>query len=341
MANYALSILKNAQVKISTAFQNGEFRFISPETHQLFQSNSANVIPNYAELMTRQDRAIEANYNLRTARATTGVALSHNHTGTVGDSAVIVPTFVPYNDKFAVTLKGSDNKILTQDEIILNEFQNAFINVMQGLESAAQSKAFASRSTVNTVTTDGSFDAVDDVFKISEATLGEQAVSVTEMVMRLNGWGAFTIIADPVAYRKFKSQRNQGSGNSTNTSFQFDNLNVILANDFASLFGGLTASYTKGAWIAVPTGTVASLPWITPQHRNGVDVPGVATYGSIINPIDGISLGVHSYQTRADGTSLGGSVQDVITEFQLGLFMAHEVAPISTGGSPLQAFVLA
>ena len=342
MANYALSVLKNAQTSVTSAFQNGELRYIQPEVHNLFVSNANNAIADYQSLVTRQDRAVEANYMLRSSRAVAGNAMTHSLTGTVGDSAVVTPTFAPYYDKFAVTLKGSDNKILTQEQIVLNELKNSFINVVNGLETVAQSTLFSNRSTTNTVTTDGTFNATDDVFQITESTNGEQAISITEMVMRLNGWGAVTIVADPIAYRKFRSQRNQGTSNATNTSFQFENITVVLAPNFYASFNGLAGTYTKGAWVAVPTGTVAMLPWIPVQNRQAYLEPGVAQYGSIINPIDNISMATYTYAERADGTSLGGTLQDVVTQNQIGLYAAHIVAPISgvTGETPLQAFVL-
>jgi len=178
--------------------------------------------------------------------------------------------------------------------------------------------------------------------KYTESTNGDQAISITEMVMRLNGWGAVTIVADAVAYRKFRSQRMQGNSNATNTSFQFENITVLLADDFAASFAGLAGAYSKGAWIAVPTGTVAMLPWIPIQNRNAVLEAGVAQYGSVINPIDGVSLATYTYSERADGTASGGTLQDVVTQNQIGLYAAHMVAPISGGAgeSPLQAFVL-
>lgn len=342
MAIYAASILKNAQPIISSAFQSGEFRLITPEVHQLFVSNANNAIPNYQELRTRADRALEVNYTLRTSRSVAGNAPTHSISGAVGDSAIITPTFTPYYDDFAVTLKGADNKILTQQDILMNELKNSFLNVVNGLETAAQTTLFSNRSTTNAVTTDGTFDATDDVFKITESTNGEQAMSITEMVMRLNGWSGMTVVADPVAYRKFRSQRANGTSNATNTAFQFDNVRVLLAPSFGASFAGLAGTYNKGAWIAVPNNTVAMLPWIDPQARQGIVEPGVGEYGSIINPIDGLTLGTFSYAERADGTASGGSVQDIVTQNQIGTYAAHMVAPISgsVGETPLQAFVL-
>jgi hypothetical protein len=84
------------------------------------------------------------------------------------------------------------------------------------------------------------------------------------------------------------------------------------------------------------------LPWIPVQNRQAYLEPGVAQYGSIINPIDNISMATYTYAERADGSSLGGTLQDVVTQNQIGLYAAHIVAPISgvAGETPLQAFVL-
>jgi hypothetical protein len=64
-------------------------------------------------------------------------------------------------------------------------------------------------------------------------------------------------------------------------------------------------------------------------------------YGSIFNPFDGQQYAMHSYETRADGSSANGYTQDVVTQFQVSLDTALEHAPLSVATeTTIQAFAL-
>jgi hypothetical protein len=105
---------------------------------------------------------------------------------------------------------------------------------------------------------------------------------------------------------------------------------------------GLTVPITKGFWIAVVDGTIAALPWIPKQNRMSIVVPGISAYGSIINPIDGLSYATHQYSARADETATNGYQQDVRTEWEVSVDVALDNAPIvaGTATSSLLAFGL-
>jgi len=104
--------------------------------------------------------------------------------------------------------------------------------------------------------------------------------------------------------------------------------------------GGLASAYANGYWIVVPEGMVAAPAWIPVQNRNGVQTT-VASYGSIINPIDALGYALHTYEISADGTSIGGYTQDVKIETEISIDLAYTHAPLSTAtASPLMAFAL-
>lgn len=338
MAIYDTGKLLKAQTVLQGAFASAELRYAKPEVHLLFLRNAAIMIKSYMEERTRDDRVVESNYFLRSTRAL-GTGRTHNHTGAVGDSGTLTPSWTTRNDKFASTLKIADNKIWTKEAIASNELFNSLLNLTAGQETAAAAALFAGRSGVNVAVTDGVFDAVDDVFKITESTHGDGAMSITKMVMRINEWsGNYTVVCDPISFRKFEAQANQGAGNSTNTAFQFGGVEFILDPSLYAAGNGLVGAYTKGFWMVVPEGTIAGLPWIPVQNRMGVDRK-VASYGNLMNPIDGTQVAVHSYEVSADGTSKGGFTQDVVDETELSLDMAYEIAPLSTANeTPVQAF---
>jgi hypothetical protein len=338
MAIYTTAVLVKEQAQLTGAFANSELKFSSPEVHLLFLRNAMIMIGDYQAMRTREDRVIETNYFLRSQRALT-TGRTHNHTGAVGDSGTLTPAWATKADKFASTLKQADNKIYTKEQIANNELFNSMINLTEGQEVIAAAALFAARSGVNTATTDGSFNAVDDTFEITESTHGDGAMQITKMVMRINKWkGNYTVVCDPISFRKFEAQANQGAGNSTNTSFQFAGVTFVLDLTLSASAAGLVAAYAKGYWMVVPDGTIAGLPWIPLQNRMGVD-DKEASYGSILNPIDGSQVAVHSYSERADGTAKGGYTQDITYETELSGDWAYEIAPLSTAGeTPVQAF---
>lgn len=342
MANYTTANLVKAQAKLIGAFQSSELRFRNPATYLALKALSNIMLPNYGQLRVREDRVVETNFFKRTSRALGSGGRIHNHTGTHGDTDLLTPTWTSYDDKFAMSLKQADNSLYNAQEQMNNEITNIITNFMEGYETAATDYLFNNRSGVNVATAEGSFNPTDIVFEIAEAK-ETRAMQITDIAIDANKYpkGA-TIFCDSVSYAKFQFQKNQGTGNSTNLAFQFDmNENTYVHSiGLGALGASLVSAYSKGFWIVVPNGTVAVLPWIPKQN-----VVGVSTkeneYSSILNPIDGESYAVHSYETRTDGTSVNGYTQDVITEYQFSQDLAFMKAPLSVASeTPILAFAI-
>ena len=120
----------------------------------------------------------------------------------------------------------------------------------------------------------------------------------------------------------------------------FQNVTFIHDPSLTAAAAGLASAYAKGYWIAVPVGSIAALPWIPTQNRQGI-VTKENMYGQITNPIDGISYAIHTYEERVNGTGLGGQLQDLKVETQIWLEIAYVTAPISVATeSSLMAFAL-
>jgi hypothetical protein len=89
--------------------------------------------------------------------------------------------------------------------------------------------------------------------------------------------------------------------------------------------------------------TVA-LDWIPKQNRMGISstsIGGVAEYGNMINPIDGVTYATHKYWSKADTSGSNGMTQDVKEEVEISLDVAFEKAPLTNAGeSVIQAFAL-
>ena len=342
MANFATSALAKAQAKLINKFKAGEMKFRNPAVHLLFVRETNIMMPDYNTLRTREDRTVETNYLLRTSRALGG-ARSHNYTGAQGDSAIMTPSWAPYTDGFVSTIKEADNKIYDFTELHMNKMENVLINFVNGLETVASGYAFSNRTGVNSATAGGTFNAVDDTFEITDATNGEKAIQITRTVMDINELSGddLVVICDSIAWNKFGFDSAQGTGNSTNLGYQFQGIEFIHDPKLTAAAAGLVAAYSKGYWIAVPRGTVAGLDWIPLQNREGRDYGNIASYGTILNPIDGLNYAIHSYQAGADGTAVGGYTQDVKIETQVSIDIAYVNSPSSTANeSTLFAFAL-
>lgn len=327
MSNYSTATLVKAQLALQGAMANQDKRFRDPKVHKLFLSNSENFFPNYKALRTSEKRTLEASVYKRTARNLVN-GRSHNHTGNNGDSFVLTPTWLSKADTFSMTLKQQDSSVL-QDQFNDMLF-NAVANHMEGLEALASDTLVNNRTGVNNATTDGTFDTTNDVFEINATDNGVHAPFIAKMVMEINKYnGQFVFVCDPISFRKFMALAAQGVSNATNYSFQFMDMEFVLDTSLTAKAVAIDASYTKGFWEVVPKNAIGALDWIPRQNVAGT-VTSVDRFASIVNPFDGLTYALHSYEQRADGSGRGGELQDVLTEFELSIDIAYELAPLST-----------
>jgi hypothetical protein len=337
MPNRVTANFVKAQAKLVAAFQSSELRFRYPATYLALKQNSTIMFPNYEELRKREDRTIETNFALR-AKRTLGTARTHNHTGAKQDTGTLTPTWATNADVFNMSLKQADNSLYDAQEQMNFEVQNVISNFMEGYETQATAYLFSNRSGVNIGTAEGSFDAVDKVFEIT-ATNENRAIQISKINVNANKYpdGA-TVFCDSISYAKFEFQAAQGAQNNTNLSFQFNGLTYVHSVELGALAAGLVSAYSKGFWIIVPNGTVAVLPWIPKQNRIGVETKE-NVYTSLLNPVDGETYAVHSYETRADDTANNGYTQDVVTQYQISQDLAFAKAPLSTANeTPILAY---
>ncbi len=342
MANYVPANLVKAQTILTQQFNAGELRFRMPATFREFVRNTEIMIPSHKEVRTREDRVVEANFFARSARALGTGGRIFNHTGVKGDSTTLTPSWTAYDDTFYSTLKQGDISVYTLEQELANELGQVVANFAEGNELTAATFLFNNKSGVNAYTRQGAFDGTDDVFDITEASEGERAVQITKTAMDFNKYqgNPYTFFCDTVAFDKFERDANQGSGNSTNLSFQFSNITFIKSIDFDALAAALVVPRVKGFWIAVPNGMFSVLDWIPRQNRAGI-VTKENMYGTLINPIDGLMYATHSYEERVNDTANNGFQQDVKTEVEVSVDLSYQLAPLVAAGEEVaQAFAL-
>ncbi|MEE9190260.1 MAG: hypothetical protein V3U16_05775 [Candidatus Neomarinimicrobiota bacterium] len=344
MANFTAANLVKYQAKITQMFQRGELRFRDPAVFNFLRRSTEIMIPSHKEIKNSAKRTTgEVNYFNRSSRSLGTGGETYNHTGTKGDSSVLVPSWVVRDDKFYFSLKQANESVFSLDDEVMSEMINVNINFAEGLESAAATFIHSNRSGVNTATREGTFNGTNDVFEVTEDVTninatGWRAIQITKSTMDTNKWRGvpLTVICDTVAFNKFEAQANQGGGNSNNLSFQFSGIEFIKSVELDAL--AVALSYATGYWIAVPMGSAATLDWIPVQNRNGIETK-VNKYGTVIHPSTGMTLGTHEYPARADESSNNSENQDVKFESQIFVYNSFNLSPLTTADeTPAQAF---
>lgn len=325
MANYAASVLAEAKLILKDRFASPEKRLKSPGVFAAFRKNTDIAVPNVGDLRTSVNRAEKAYFANRTKRANFG-GRAHNHTGAVGDSTEVALTWAQYGDVFQTGLKRSENNLMNDAMLLANELENAFKNIHEAIDTAALTYLGTNKSTVNVATKNGVFDAVNDVFEIDSDTV-ERALQFAKSMMRQNYHkGMFEAILDPVFFAQAEHYLNQGAGNSQNLVYQGNGVSIWEA------IGLNDANYPLGSGYMIPEGTIAAIDWIPQKNRDGWgDYESFnGGYGTIQDPITGITMAVHGYSTRADNSATGGDAQDVNTEWEISVDISMNHAPLTT-----------
>ena len=91
------------------------------------------------------------------------------------------------------------------------------------------------------------------------------------------------------------------------------------------------ANYALGAGYIIPTGTIGAVDWVPPKNRQGVGSYDTVLggYGTMIDPITGLTLAVHGYSDRADTSATGGSTQDNVTNWEISIDMSFNNSPLT------------
>lgn len=292
----------------------------------LAQKNTSILIPGHEELRKREDRAIEANILARSKRSTT-TSRTHNHTGNRGDSFVLPLTWTTFVDKFSISLKQMDNNIFGFTETLSQQLLNASLNLNEAIETFMIDYLFANRTQINNATVGGSFNAANDAFEVAAADKNRFYQFAKAMMRQNNFPGALDVIASPLTYVDGEFYASQGSGNNTNTGFQFTGLNIAESTELED------SNYPGGISLMMPAGQFAMLPWIPKQNREGWGDYNsyVGGFGSLQDPLGtGMTFALHIYADRADTSASNGNTQDVVLQAEMSIDIAPALSPLST-----------
>ncbi len=327
MANFSVSNLIQAQALLSEKYQKPEMRQAAAPILRLGHSNSEILIPSHKTLRTREDRAIEAYILKRNVRSTMGVGRTAEHTGEIGESLAMSLAWTTFTDKFQMSLKLLDNNVFDFNTALANQFAQVLQNIREDAEKWLAGWLFAERTQVNKATKNGSFNGTNYAFEIDLANKARFWQMVKSMMRQNNYEGIYDVIADPTAYADAEFHAAQGAANATNYGFQFNGMNFVQSNDLDD------AEYTGGVSLVLPANTFGVLDWIPKQNREGWGDynTSVGGFGSIVDPVSGLTMALHGWAKQADTSARNGNAQDVVLEFEVSVDLSANIAPLSTG----------
>jgi hypothetical protein len=328
MANYASSVLVNAQAKLATKYNEAELRRKNRPVLDLAVKNVPYCLPDHQTLKVAEARTVEVKYlKKKPAGATTAkVAV---HTGTKGDSDTLNLSWSTYVEKFYTSRKQAQNNVIAFEVMMQHEIEQAIANIKDRAETAGLAAMYANRCQIAAPATSGAgtWEATEFALQVSAANASYFAQLVKQFMFGRYYRGEFDVVADLVQYGAMERVMNQGAGNSTNTAFQFGGLNIAPTTET------IASAFTAGSALVMPAGTFAGLVWNDPENRKGKDA-GENNVGSLMTMADpfgsGITFDISHYTVRRDESASGGHAQDIVDEWEVSLNIGWAVPPIST-----------
>ncbi len=339
MANYAASILNRGQAKISAKFQAPELRAQMPTALGMALQNQSISIPNAQELRTSPLRPVDVMFftNIAPGAAT---AKSAAHTGTIGDSSLINVSYVSTVETFSVPLKLGANNVFTYQEYFNNMLEQHVRNLRTRQDNAALAYLYAHRCQLAAAVINaraaganaGSWDGVNFALPIDN-TNSKLFMQFAKSFMNANYYtGPYDMVADLQLARGFEYEKNQGSSNANNYSFQFGDTAVYQTQN------QIDPAFALGATLMMPQGTFAGLNWNEKANRDGWGSTGndaLGMLGTMLDPLgSGCIFDVSMYSQRADtsANATGGSTQDMVLQVELTATIGYVTPPLSLAG---------
>ena len=336
MANYAASVLAKGQALVTAKYQEPEQKRQNPSIMALALKNQDISIPNAAELRVSPLRTVDVNYLANVAPGS-ATAKSVAHTGTRGDSAVINVVYIQHVETFGLEKKIADNNIFEYQQLFNNRLEIAWKNLRTRHDNSALSYAVTNRCQLSNAditpliasANPGTWSDTNLALEI-DSTKKNLAYAYAKALMQARFYNGpeYDVIADLQLATLFQYQSQQGSGNFQDLSYQFENSGITITQQ------QISAAYTQGAFLIMPKGTLAGLNWNEALNKRGLDagINNVGFFGVADDPLgSGARADISLYTARTDSSSntYGGSVQDVVDQWELALTIGYVLPPLT------------
>lgn len=344
MADFIPSVLLAAQAKITPRFNEAELRERQNPILRVGLANQDYLVQNVAAIKESPKRSVKG-YQFKRMSADNGTARSHNFTGNQGDSIEVDLNWGVYTENLGIYMNVGLDNVMSYAEILANQISQKQRIIRERLGAALVASLHAGRTGVaNATVRNAEFNATTDAFEIAAADKDQFFAYVRSVMNQHKYYGNIDLMVDSVLDPVARKIEAQGAGNATNLQYSLQGISNIMAHDTLGTDVAVAGYANGGVAIALPANSFAFIPWIPINYRNGFGdaMSDIGIYATM--PDDtGLPLtySLRGYAERADGSSNGGTVDDIKINWQLGIDVATQIADISVADeTPIYEFAL-
>jgi hypothetical protein len=239
---------------------------------------------------------------------------------------------------------GADN-IMAYADILANQIRQKQRIIRERIGQAVVAALHAGRTgTSNATVRNAVFNSTTDAFEIGAGDKDAFFAMVRSVMNQHKYYGNIDLMVDSVLDPIARKIAAQGANNGTNLNYSLQGIPNIMPHDSLGTDVAVSGYAEGGVGIALPSNSFALVPWIPSRYRNGFGdaMSDIGLYGTM--PDDtGLpwTYSLRGYAAKADGSSNGGTVDDVKVTWQLGIDVATQIADISVADeTPVYEFAL-
>lgn len=346
MADYTTSAFLDAQTMINQGYQQPEVRERQYPVLQKGLTAAPYIMANVEEIKTSQKRNVKG-YQFKRIAADNGTTRSHNFTSTQGDSTEVPLSWGTYSESFSLYMNAGKDNMFSNAQMLTNQIRQKQRIMRERIGKGLLESLHAGRTNVSAagsanVLRNASFDSSLDAFLIDNS---DMFFAYLKSVMEQHDYpGQLDVLIDPKLSPIARNIAAQGGQNGTNMAWQLDGMTVMPHVALGTTVGN-DAFPSGGVAIALPEYSFGFIPWIPSKYiEGGGDFDSYnGGYSTMNDEIFGSALtySLRGYTLRADGSSNGGTVDDLLTHWQIAIDVATQISSISTANeTPVYEFGL-
>ncbi len=336
MANvYASTVLQDARAWLKDE-SNKKFELRPVKTNILaaFLRDRDFTIPNLGEIKKATTQTTTAMYFTK-KDFTINTSKSNSPSGEKSGTSSVDLTWAVKGFTVDLPTKQYDGNEVARQKGFAMSLYNAERTFWANFDEVLLAYLVANKSTVNDATGGGSFDTDAFIVENGEA---DEFYNVLDAHMAMNDFGGEILDIHNTYWKKYaRHYAAQGTGNSTNLSYQFDGFTTYASNKIVPATGELATHYV------VPLNGVAIIDWNEPANRRGdnkQDGSFLGTFQSLFFPE--LTFDIFVKSAWGDTSSDGGSVQDLTETFEFSLNYALTTQPFTESGrSAIYKYIIA
>ena len=339
MSDYAVSVLVNGQSLVKKRNNEAEQRRQMPTLMNLALKNQEYGDPNVQDLRTSPLRPVDVMY-FKDVAAGTATGKTFNHTGTYGDSGKVNVTYITTVETLGLPIKMGANNFLRHSQIFANLYEQKWKNLRTRQDVAALAALVAGKNQLSAAVMDARLassgllwnettDAIEIAATDKPLFIAKMKSAMASLLLNYNA-DEYDVICDLQTATTFENYMNQGTGNFSNTSWQFAGCN------FARTQMQIDSDYAAGAALWMPKNSMYGLNWNEQANKLGLDADmrgaSIGDLGTVADPFgSGAVADVSFYTQRADTSAdaTGGSTQDFVLQMELTLTIGYVFPPLS------------